>query len=235
MKVYRYPENPIITQRDVKPAVDGWEVMSAFNAGVTEYNGEVLLLMRVAERPMPDGDMVLVPIMDFEEGTAHLKVLEFNAEDEGIDLTDPRVITFPGRLYLTSISHLRLARSRDGRHFTVEDKPALYPDQPYESYGLEDPRITKLDDTYYVVYKGVSPTGITQCLASTKDFINWKKHGIILAPENMDGMLFPEKIRGKYALLHRPQPKMLGTPNMWAAYSDNLIYWGEHKYMIGCP
>lgn len=234
MKVYRYPENPVITQKDVKPAIDGWEVLSAFNAGVAEYNGEVMLLMRVAERPKPDGDRVFVPVLDFESGAARLKVLEFSAKDEGIDLSDPRLVRFCERIYLTSISHLRLARSKDGRHFTVDDKPALFPDQPYETFGLEDPRITRIGDTYYVIYKGVAPTGITQCLASTKDFVHWKKHGIILPPENMDGILFPEKINGKYVLLHRPQPRCFGAPNMWLAYSDNLIYWGDHKLLLEC-
>jgi len=233
VKVYRYPENPIITQADVKPTIPDWEVLSAFNAGAIQFGDEILLLMRVAERPKNDGGRVMIPIMDFEEGTAKLKVLQFGIEEDNIDLSDPRVIVFPGRIYLTSISHLRLARSRDGRHFTVDEKPALYPDQPYEAYGLEDPRISKVGDTYYVVYKGVAPTGITQCLASTKDFVNWEKHGIMLPPENMDAMLFPEKVDGLYAALHRPYPKMMGTPNMWVAYSPDLLHWGDHKFLLG--
>lgn len=238
MRVTRFPENPIVTQRDVKPSIEGWEVMSVFNAGVIEHEGEVLMLMRVAERPVStDVGTVLVPVMDCDGGTARLRILEFDKADERYDFRDPRVISGPGGLYLTSISHLRLARSKDGHKFTVEDTPSLWPDQPYEAFGLEDPRITKLGDTYYVVYKGVAPHAITQCLASTKDFAptrGWTKHGIIFPPENMDAMVFPEKVRGKYVALHRPQPKMMGAPNMWIAYSDNLIHWGEHKFLMGC-
>ncbi len=235
MRVDRYPENPLVRPSDVRPTVDGWEVLCSFNAGVIEHNGEILMLMRVAERPKNHRkDLVMVPIMDFEEGTARLKVLQFGSNDDGIDLRDPRVVCFPGKVFLTSISHLRLARSKDGRHFEIEDKPALWPDQQYEAYGLEDPRITKLGDTFYVVYKGVAPDGITQCLASTKDFVHWEKHGIILPPENMDAMILPDKVRGKYVALHRPYPRMIGTPNMWAAYSDDLIHWGQHKFMLGC-
>ena len=235
MRVYRYPENPLVTPKDVNPWIDGWEVMCAFNAGVIEYGDEVLMLMRVAERPVSDDpSKVLVPVLDCEAATPRLKVLEFSASDPGINLSDPRVICFPDRLYLTSISHLRLARSRDGRHFTVDPQPALAPDRPYEEFGLEDPRITRIGKTYYVVYKGVSANGITQCLASTRDFVNWTKHGIIFCPENMDGMVFPSKVRGKYVALHRPQPKMIGAPNMWIAYSDNLVHWGEHKLLLAC-
>jgi len=235
MRVQRYPENPLITPADVKPSIDGWEVMCVFNAGVIEFGDEILLLMRVAEKPRSnDPNKVLVPIMEFADGKPQMKILEFSPTDEGISLGDPRVVCFPNKVYLTSISHLRIARSKDGRHFDIDPKPALSPDQPYEAYGLEDPRITKLGDTYYVVYKGVASTGITQCLATTKDFVNWEKHGIIFAPENMDAMIFPQKVRGKYVALHRPQPKMMGSPNMWIAYSENLIHWGEHKFLLGC-
>lgn len=235
MNVRRFPENPIVTQLDVKPTFEGWEVMSVFNAGVIECGDEILMLMRVAERPIPvDSRVVLVPVMDFASGECQLKVLEFSKDDPTYDFSDPRVIGIPGGLCLTSISHLRLARSKDGHNFTVQDTPSLWPDQPYETFGLEDPRITRLGDTYYVVYKGVAPHAITQCLASTKDFVTWTKHGIIFAPENMDAMIFPEKVRGKYVALHRPQPKMMGAPNMWIAYSDNLIHWGEHKFLMGC-
>lgn len=234
MKVVRYPENPIVTQLDVKPSIDGWEVISAFNAGLIEHDGEVLMLMRVAERPISaDEGVVLVPVMEHPDGKAELKILEFDRSDERYDFTDPRIIGSPRGLYLTSISHLRLARSKDGRKFVVEDKPALWPDQSYEAYGLEDPRITKLGDTYYIVYKGVAPNGITQCLASTRDFVSYDKHGIIFPPENMDAMIFPQKVRGQYVALHRPQPKMMGMPNMWMAYSDDLIHWGEHQFLLG--
>lgn len=235
MKVTRYPENPLVKPSDVKPSLKGYEVICAFNAGVAQYNGEIIMLMRVAERPINgSNDMVLIPVVDFEEGTASHKILSFSAKTEGINLEDPRIVLFPGQVYLTSISHFRIARSKDGRNFTVDEHPAMMPDQEYESYGIEDPRITKIGDTYYIVYKGVAATGITQCIASTKDFVTFQKHGIILAPENMDGILFPDKIGGKYALLHRPYPHFIGTPNMWVAYSDNLTEWGDHKFMLGC-
>ena len=235
MRIDRYPENPLVTPADVKPSFEGWEVMCAFNAGVIEFGDEILMLMRVAERPVsPDPNRVLVPVLETEGEKSSIRILEFSPSDEGINLSDPRVICFPDRIYLTSISHLRLARSKDGRHFTVDPTPTLFPDQPYEAFGQEDPRITRVGDTFYIVYKGVAPNGITQCLATTRDFVSWTKHGIIFAPENMDAMIFPEKVRGKFVALHRPQPKMIGAPNMWLAYSDDAIHWGEHKFLLGC-
>ncbi len=231
----RYPHNPIITPSDVKPWIDGWEVLCTFNAGAVEHGGEIILLMRVAERPKADEPgAVLVPVVDCAGPEPQVRVLRYTRDTPGINLSDPRVVTLDGRALLTSLSHFRIARSADGRSFTVDPQPAIKPDQWYEGYGIEDPRITKLGDTYYVVYKGVSEHAILQCLASTKDFVNWQKHGIILAPENMDGMLFPEKIRGKYALLHRPMPRYMGAPNMWIAYSEDLIHWGEHALLATC-
>lgn len=235
MNVHRFPENPLVTPADVPPSFDGWEVVCAFNAGVIEYDGEIVMLIRVAERPKANSpDQVLVPVLDCDCSDPRIRVLEFSVKDPDIDLSDPRVVRFPDRMYLTTISHLRVARSKDGVHFKVDAKPALVSDQPCEAFGLEDPRITKLDDTYYVVYKSVEPNGIAQCLASTKDFISWQKHGMIFCPENMDAMLFPAKIRGKYAALHRPMPRYMGAPNMWVAYSDDLIHWGEHKLLLTC-
>lgn len=231
--VNRYAENPIITPKDIKPSFPDWEVLCAFNAGACIYQDETILLLRVAERPIPDDfGVIKVPVFDSSIPKPGIKILKFTANDAGIDLSDSRIIKFPGKLYLTSISHLRVARSKDGRNFNIDETPSLFPENEYEAFGIEDPRITKLGDTYYIVYKGVAPECITQCLASTKDFVNYERYGIIFPPENMDAMIFPQKIRGKYAALHRPQPKMMGSPNMWIAYSEDLINWGEHKLLL---
>ena len=52
MKVYRYENNPIVTPQDVIPHKDGFEVIGAFNAAVTKYKNEVIMLLRVAEKPV---------------------------------------------------------------------------------------------------------------------------------------------------------------------------------------
>ena len=78
MRIQRYPENPLITPADVKPSIDGWEVMCVFNAGVIEFGDEILLLMRVAERPRSnDPNKVLVPIMECADGKPQMKILKF--------------------------------------------------------------------------------------------------------------------------------------------------------------
>jgi predicted GH43/DUF377 family glycosyl hydrolase len=49
----------------------------------------------------------------------------------------------------------------------------------------------------------------------------------------MDAMIFPEKINGRYAILHRPFPHMIGQPGMWIGYSDDLLHWGDHRFLAG--
>jgi len=234
MRIERFAENPLITPADVKPSRDDFEVICVFNAGVIRFGDEILLLMRVAERPKSsDPRIVAVPFLNFDNGCPELAVDELSKEDPAFDFSDSRVVTGKGKVYLTSISHLRLARSKDGRHFTVDERPALIPDKAAEAYGLEDPRITEIDGTYYIVYKSVAPTGVSQSLATTRDFITYEKHGIVFPPENMDAMFFPEKVNGKYVALHRPVPRMMGEPNMWVSYSPDLFHWGDHKFMAG--
>lgn len=233
MRIDRYPENPLVSPSDVKPSRPDFEVIGSFNAGVIQHNGETLLLMRVAERPISEDPAVCrVPVLSPDESIG-LEIQSYRRDDPDINFGDPRVVCFPDRMLLTSISHLRLARSTDGRNFTVEDQPAIFPGGLSETFGIEDPRITKIDDIYYIVYKGVSPNGIVQSLATTRDFVSYKKDGIIFCPENMDSMLFPGKVGGKFVALHRPIGAMLGGPMMWLAYGTDPTHWGEHHFLLG--
>lgn len=112
-----------------------------------------------------------------------------------------------------------------------------------ERLGVEDPRITEIEGTYYITYTGASVypcsaaqpgTAITcipwRCrvgLLSTKDFISYRKHGCILPDmDNKDVVLFPERINGKYVMLHRT------FPDIWIAYSDDLVHWTDHKIIM---
>jgi predicted GH43/DUF377 family glycosyl hydrolase len=234
LRVERYPENPLIAPADVKPSRDDFEVVGTFNAGVARYRDEVLLLLRVAERPVSEGpNVVRVPVLASSRKGPVIKVLDFHRDDPSVHLGDPRGVGLRTGWLLTSISHLRLARSPDGRHFTVDERPTIMPDRPSEAYGIEDPRISQIGDTYYIVYKSVAPTGITQSLATTRDFVTFHKRGLMLGPENMDAAIFPERINGRYAALHRPVPRMFGAPNMWVAYSPDLEHWGDHHFVMG--
>lgn len=235
MNIYRYEENPLLTPMDVTPYHNNFEVIGAFNAGVTEYNGETILVLRVAERPLSeDPNIVKAPV--YNPTTNELEVIELRTDDPRYDFSDPRVIIDVETnkfAYLTSLSYLRLARSKDGRHFTMDEKPFVYPSNQHETFGIEDPRVTKIEDTYYVYFSAISPMGVGESLVSTKDLETIVHHGMIFSPENKDVTIFPEKINGKYYALHRPVPSATGAPQVWIAESDNLLYWGNHQFIFG--
>ncbi|WAA13167.1 glycoside hydrolase family 130 protein [Fervidibacillus halotolerans] len=237
MNIKRFHENPLIKPSDVKPYHPDHEVIGVFNAGVATYKGETLLLLRIAERPINHNpNTVKVSFIDFENRDGQLTVVELDKNDRRYDFSDPRSIYFhdPRRIaYLTSLSYIRIARSKDGKYFEIDDKPLIYPENEQESWGMEDPRVTQIGDTYYIQYSSISPNGIGVGLISTKDFIQFKRLGMMLHPQNKDVAIFPEKINGKYYALHRPVPKDIGTPDIWLAESDNLIYWGNHQFLYG--
>ena len=137
---------------------------------------------------------------------------------------------------LTGRSVFALARSNDGYHFDVQPEPVMQPCMEkgcfmeYEKKGIEDPRITQIDETYYIIYTAVSPYGPLLALAKTQDFVTFERLALISEPENKDGVLFPEKINGRYARLDRPVAGGLG--NMWITYSDDLINWGSSRCVM---
>jgi len=232
MAVHRASDNPILRPEDVRPSRDDFEVIGVFNAGVARYGDEVILLLRIAERPRAQrDDLVLSPIYDV--GANEITVRSFARDDPRNDFSDPRLILRPGETFLTSISHLRPARSRDGLRFQVEDGPVLGPANEYETFGLEDPRIACINGTYYVDYVGVSPLGVTTCLASTRDFQSFHRHGVIFHPDNKDVVLFPARIGGRYYALHRPHSSLFLRNDIWIAQSPDLLCWGDHRYLMG--
>jgi len=232
VKAFRSPHNPVITPKDVKPSRDDFEVIGVFNAGVARLEGDVILLLRVAERPINENpDVALAAVYDVAEKQIVIK--EFSKSDPEIDFSDPRLIVTPAGTYLTSISHLRLARSQDRTCFEVDDAPAIGPATDYETFGLEDPRISLIDGTYYINYVAVSPLGVTTCLISTRDFNSFQRHGVIFYPENKDVVLFPERIAGRFYALHRPVSSLFERQDIWLAESPDLAAWGNHRHLFG--
>lgn len=204
------------------------EVVGVFNPGVVRHDGEVILLLRVSEAPRKfSASIAAAPI--YNAGSGRLEIKHWQVNANGPDVSDPRLVIADGRTWLTSMSHLRVARSSDGIHFEVDGLPTLTAGTEYESYGIEDPRITLLDGTYWINYTAVSEYGISTALASTKDFRHFERHGIIFPPPNRDVAIFPEKIGGRYMALHRPMPEGLGQAAIWVASSSDLFSWGNHR------
>ncbi|WP_218017989.1 glycoside hydrolase family 130 protein [Sphingomonas azotifigens] len=233
----RWPGNPIVTPGDVRPSREGWKVDGAFNAGVVQCGEETILLLRIAESVAgTDPSEVQVPVLEEHGGMWTCAVRGFRADDPAYDFSDPRMVRLradPRRVYLTSLSHLRIARSRNGTDFVVDDAPFLFPATREERFGCEDPRLTAIEGRIYINYTAVSDLGITTALAVTDDFTAVERLGILFAPDNRDVCLFPRRVGGRYWCLHRPAPLHLGTPEIWIAQSPDLLHWGGHAHLAG--
>lgn len=136
----------------------------------------------------------------------------------------------------SGMSNLIVARSGDGlTGWTVEPQRGLRadPDRFEERWGVEDPRITLIDDTYYVVYTGYSEGGPLICLATTKDFDTFERRGVLIPPEDKDAALFPVHFEGRWALLHRPMSMQTGlSAHVWLSWSPDLRYWGDARIVL---
>jgi predicted GH43/DUF377 family glycosyl hydrolase len=223
----RFRQNPLLKPGDIRPSVDGMEVTCLLNPGVFRYDEKSWLLVRVAERPVQIPGKTSFPILS---GDGRLEVLEFNSADPRLDLSDPRVITFDGKDYLTTLSHLRLLASDDGIAFSEpEHSVPLMGNGELETYGIEDCRVAKIDDNYCLTYTQVSSNGVGVGLRTTRNWKDFVHEGMIFSPHNKDCALFEEKIGGKYYALHRPSSPELGGNYIWLAESPDLIHWGRHR------
>ena len=134
------------------------------------------------------------------------------------------------------LSHLCAARSVNGvDDWQIDPQPTLLPDPdhyPEELWGIEDPRITYVPELnkYAIVYTAFTRGGPGVALALTEDFSHFERYGMIMSPEDKDAALFPHRIGGYWALIHRPVSYLGG--HMWISYSPDLRHWGSHKLML---
>ncbi len=132
-------------------------------------------------------------------------------------------------------SRLGYAESTDGIHFTRRPEPVFSPEADYEKDGgVEDPRLQKFGDTYYLTYTGYNKKDAQLCLATSRDLIHWERKGVILPAYKgkwnvgwtKSGAIVPEKINGKFWMY------WLGTAadetdQMGLSWSTDLIHWTE--------
>lgn len=130
------------------------------------------------------------------------------------------------------ISRIGYAVSTDGVHWNRLRRPVLEPHDSTDNRGVEDPRVVEIDGSYYMTYTAFgsellgtgAPTflggGILPMVARSSNLITWERIGpIAMGEDNKDHVLFPRKIKGRYAAFHRRRP------NVWIAYSDDLRTW----------
>ncbi len=163
------------------------------------------------------------------------------------------------------ISRLGMAHSKDGINFKQYDHPAIDtdPNDPDERLGIEDPRITKIDDTYYIVHSVASyhPSGHKPDVSGVTDFVPWRVrigmhtttdfkqyvHWDVVLPEvpGKNASLLPEKINGNFGMYYREhtdegETLKLAYTKDFQTWTDPLIIqwpkaesWQEFKFGTG--
>ena len=153
------------------------------------------------------------------------------------------VVKFKDKYIMLFRSHLRngrsiigIAESEDGYNFKVGPKPFLSPSNDsafgeYEEYGVEDVRISKIDDEFLLTYSAYSRHGVRIGLAKTKDFVSVERISLITQSDLRNVVIFPEKINGMYVRLDRPHSE-ISKWSIWISYSPDLIHWGNSKLIM---
>ncbi len=135
------------------------------------------------------------------------------------------------------LSHLSVARSADGvSDWSIDEEPLLAPDpdRREELWGLEDPRITRVDelDAWVIAYTSFGPGGPGVSLAQTKDFRNVERLGMVMSPEDKNGVLLPRRVGGEWILFHRPRSSLGGPSGIWLSRSSDLRSWAAPEEVM---
>ena len=228
MPLTRLSANPLLSPDCLAPTRDDLEVLCTLNPAAVSHRGRTLLLVRVGERAPLEDRHVTYLYLD----AGQINIGRIARDDPNLEIRDGRGCYHHGRMLLSSMSHLRIARGDDGGGFTFDPAPAIFPTTPYEAYGCEDARITLIDGRYYITYTAVSDRGVTVALASTDDFVTFEKHGVIFPPYQKDVCIFPEKVGGMYVCRHRPYMSEFNSASIWTAFSPDLFCWGRHEMTL---
>jgi predicted GH43/DUF377 family glycosyl hydrolase len=128
------------------------------------------------------------------------------------------------------LSHLTVARSRNGfSNWVVDEKPLIEadPSLEYEAWGVEDPRLTWVEElgVWVITFTSFGPGGPGLSMATTKDFRTVERLGLVKAPEDKNGAVLPRRVGGDFILFHRPVTALTHRADIWLSRSKDLRLW----------
>lgn len=251
----------IASPEDFSPIREDFKVIGAFNPGVTTVetpNGlETILFVRVAETPQKriTGKILLPYFHILNEEQAPLK-LDYDIADRKTfkKITKKEVIPKQGSVRLRHISLPRMVILNKDREISkLYKEPAISPSWEFDRFGLEDSRITHLEDGRYIITYA-TPHREYGVYSSILTSYNIKNSGLErITRENTphpeiggkDVALFPTKVPSPsktetidkeqpiYTALTRPNAfPDLSTPGIWLSYSPDLVHWGQDHRLI---
>lgn len=161
---------------------------------------------------------------------------------ESAGVFNPAVVKIDGKFVMlyraqdqNGTSRLGYATSVDGLKFIRRPNPVLEPVADYEKDGgVEDPRLVKINDLYYLTYTGYNKKAAQLCLATSKDLIHWERKGVIMPAYKgnwnigwtKSGAVLTKKVNGKYWMYYMADSGK-GINEMGVAYSEDLVHWTE--------
>ncbi|MBR9704547.1 hypothetical protein GOV12_03990 [Candidatus Pacearchaeota archaeon] len=227
-------EEILIRPKDIKPSSKQMKVLGTLNPGVVRLpDGNIMMYVRIIEKLIKNEDekYVYSPRM-IGKREFKMKVDRFSKDiiDEKTDLD---FLFSDGTKRLTFLSHFRkvLLDETGMNIISVQKRPSFYGISSDGELGVEDPRITKIGDTYIMTYVSLSrDQNISTALAVSEDCKTWKRKGVIFGEQDKDVVIFPEKVNGKYIAFDRPEGNFqFSQPHIWIAYSNDLKSWGGLK------
>jgi beta-1,2-mannobiose phosphorylase / 1,2-beta-oligomannan phosphorylase len=155
-------------------------------------------------------------------------------EDEGV--LNPAVIKEGNNIHLfyravstgnySSIGYCKM----QGPSTVIErcDAPVIFPEFDYESHGVEDPRIVKIDDLYYLSYTAYDGVNALGALATSKDLKQWDKHGVLVAKLTYDEFNyiaeFKNTLNDKYLRYNEHDHILVNKGKKVLLWDKNLIF-----------
>ncbi|MEK6945964.1 MAG: hypothetical protein AABW63_04205 [Nanoarchaeota archaeon] len=224
----------LLKPEDFKPTSPKFEILGVLNPGAVRLpDGKILLYVRVIEKLIKTGDEKYYYSPRYA-GHDDFKLVIDRFEKKSVMSGNDFSFDFKnGTKRLTYISHLRrvILDSKGFDIISIEKKPSFYGLKWDAELGVEDARITKIGDTYYMTYVGLSrKENVSSYLAISKDCLHWFRRGIIFGEQDKDCIIFPEKVNGRYVSFDRPEGGFEFTPpHIWIAYSKDAEYWGKEK------
>ncbi|MDO8625406.1 MAG: hypothetical protein Q7R47_04960 [Candidatus Diapherotrites archaeon] len=226
----------LVRPPQLAPSSPKFRMRGVFNpAAYRMADNNIALFCRVAETPFHGERYFLSPKMI---GTNRFSYRMEQILRQHGQVSDEAFTTREGLVRLPTLSHIRrvVIDPSGGKVLSVSQKPDFFGINGEGEFGVEDPRITYLEEEglYAMTYVSVSEhAGVSTSLATSKDLERWMRVGLVFCQQNKDVVLFPRKINGRYVALHRPEGTMnFNHPSIWISYSKDLTYWGNDKPLL---
>ena len=134
------------------------------------------------------------------------------------------------------VPHIYLGRSNDAIHWEFDEEKIPFTNEsgePFMPPYAYDPRLVKVDDTYYIMWCQ-DAYGPTIGIAKTTDFKTFTRLENPFLPYNRNAVLFPRKINGNFGMLSRPCDNgHTAFGDIFLTESKDMEFWGHHRHVMG--